>query len=275
MSLRKRRPVTPGSRFAILSDFSEITKKEPEKSLVRPLRKKGGRNFSGRIVVRHRGGGEKRKYRLVDFRQMKGESKVLAIEYDPNRSSRIALLQYSDGRKSYVLAPAEIEVGNKIFCGEKVSFTSGNRLPLSDIPEGTSIYNLEFRPNRGGKLVRAAGESAVILSKTEEFAQVKLPSGEVRLFLLRCQANVGQVSNPEHRFVSLGKAGRKRRMGIRPTVRGVAMNPVDHPLGGGEGKSSGGRPTVTPWGKPEGIRTRNKKKESEKHIIKHRTKRKK
>lgn len=270
MSLRKRRPVTPTSRFTILPDFSEITKKEPEKSLLRPLRKKGGRNFSGKITVRHRGGGEKRRYRVIDFKPSKGETKVLAIEYDPNRSARIALLQYPNGKKSYVLAPSGIKVGDKVFCGEKGPLNPGNRLPLSDIPEGTSIYNLEFKPNSGGKLVRAAGESAVVLSKTDNFAHVKLPSGEVRAFSLQCQANIGQVSNPEHRFVSLGKAGRKRHLGIRPTVRGVAMNPVDHPLGGGEGKSSGGRPTVTPWGRPEGIKTRKKDKESDKYIVKRR-----
>jgi len=271
LSLSKKKPVTPTSRFAILQDFSEITKKEPEKRLLRPYRKKGGRNNQGRITVRHRGGGHRRHLRIVDFKENKPlPGKVIAIEYDPVRSARLALVQYPDGEKRYVLATAGMHVNDIVSSGKEVAPNEGNRLPLRAIPEGSNVCCLDLQPGKGAQIVRSAGTSAVLMSKTENFAQVKLPSGEIRLFPLDCFAKIGTVSNLEHRYESLGKAGRVRWRGRRPKVRGVAMNPVDHPLGGGEGKSSGGRPTVTPWGKPEGIKTRNRKKFSEKLIVKHR-----
>ncbi len=272
MTLRKYKPETPGTRFLTLPDFKEISKKSPEKSLLLPLRKKGGRNFSGRITVRRRGGGHKRMYRIIDFQRKEVlPGKVISIEYDPNRSARIALIQYPDGKKRYILASSDLFVGKKIGSSKEAELKSGNRLPLASIPEGTPVYNIEFRPGAGGKLVRAAGTSAIIMSKDDKFAQVKLPSGEIRLVDLRCLATIGQISNPEHKYVSLGKAGRKRWKGKRPKVRGVAMNPVDHPLGGGEGKSSGGRNPVTPWGKPtKGYKTRKRHKYSDKYILKRR-----
>ncbi|MCK4244418.1 MAG: 50S ribosomal protein L2 [Candidatus Omnitrophica bacterium] len=272
MTLRKYKPKTPGTRFLTLPDFKEISKKSPEKSLLLPLRKKGGRNFSGRITMRRRGGGHKRMYRVIDFQRKEVlPGKVISIEYDPNRSARIALVQYPDGKKRYILAPSDLLVGNKIGSSKEAELKPGNRLPLSSVPEGTPVYNIEIRPGVGGKLVRAAGTSAMILSKDDKFAQVKLPSGETRLIDLRCLVTIGQISNPEHKYVSLGKAGRKRWKGKRPKVRGVAMNPVDHPLGGGEGKSSGGRNPVTPWGKPtKGYKTRKRHKYSDKYILKRR-----
>ncbi len=272
MSLRKYKPKTPGTRGLVLSDFKEISKKSPEKSLLLPLRKKGGRNSLGRITMRHRGGGHKRMYRLVDFRREEEISgKIIGIEYDPNRSARIALVQYPDGKKRYILASSGLLSGEKINKGNGVELKTGNRLPLSSIPAGVSVYNIEIKPGVGGRLVRAAGTSAVTMAKDNKFAQVKLPSGEIRLIDIRCLATIGQVSNPEHKYISLGKAGRKRWEGRRPKVRGVAMNPVDHPLGGGEGKSSGGRHPVTPWGKPtKGYKTRKKHKYSDRSILKRR-----
>lgn len=272
MTLRKYKPTTPTRRFLVLPDFKEISKKSPEKSLLLPLRKKGGRNFYGRITMRRRGGGHKRMYRVIDFQGKEIlPGKVISIEYDPNRSARIALIQYPDGKKRYILAPADLLVGEKIESRKEAELKSGNRLPLSSIPEGTPVYNVEIRPGAGGKLVRAAGTSAMISAKDDKFAQVKLPSGEIRLINIRCLATIGQISNPEHKYVSLGKAGRRRWKGGRPKVRGVAMNPVDHPLGGGEGKSSGGRHPVTPWGKPtKGYKTRKRHKYSDKYILKRR-----
>ncbi|HCG76557.1 MAG: 50S ribosomal protein L2 [bacterium (Candidatus Ratteibacteria) CG_4_10_14_3_um_filter_41_18] len=272
MTLRKYKPKTPGTRFLVLPDFKEISKRSPEKSLLLSLRKKGGRNEQGRITVRHHGGGHKRKYRIVDFQRKEViPGKVMSVEYDPNRSARIALIQYPDGKKRYILAPSGLLIGEKVISGEKAEIKSGNQLPLSLIPEGTSIYNIELQPGMGGKLVRSAGTNATIMSKDAHSAQVKLPSGEIRLINIRSLATIGQVSNPEHKYISLGKAGRNRWKGKRPKVRGVAMNPVDHPLGGGEGKSSGGRHPVTPWGKPtKGYKTRKKHKYSDKSILKRR-----
>lgn len=273
MPLRKLKPVTPGQRFTELPDFSEITQTEPNKALTVGLRKKGGRNNLGRITAYHRGKGHKRSYRLIDWKIRPGEVKVLSIEYDPNRSGRIALVQYPDGRKTYILAPSTLEVNQKIRCetaGKEIEAKVGNRLLLRNIPEGANICNMELVPGEGGRLVRSAGTTAVLMVKTEKFGQVKLPSGEIRLIPLECSATIGQISNPEHKYVSLGKAGRKRWLGIRPTVRGVAMNPVDHPHGGGEGRSKG-HISSTPWGKPtKGYKTRYRKKPSNKFIIKKR-----
>ncbi|MCD6221025.1 50S ribosomal protein L2 [bacterium] len=271
MPLRKLKPTTSGQRHAIVDDFSDITKKEPEKSLVVGLKKTGGRNNLGRITVRHRGGGHKRLYRIIDFKGREGmEGKVMSIEYDPNRSARIALIQYSDGVKRYIIAPDGLKVGDKIKCGENVEIKIGNRLPLKNIPEGVQIFNIELTPGKGGKIVRSAGTLATLMVKSEKFAQVKLPSGEVRLFDINCMATVGQVSNVDHKYVSLGKAGRKRHLGIRPTVRGVTMNPVDHPHGGGEGRSKGHH-SQSPWGWiTKGYKTRKKKKVSDRLIIERR-----
>ncbi|HDD64919.1 MAG TPA: 50S ribosomal protein L2 [Firmicutes bacterium] len=271
MSLRKRKPVTPGQRHAILPDFSEITKTEPEKSLVVGLRKTGGRNNQGVITVRHRGGGHKRLYRIIDFKGRVGITGIVkSIEYDPNRTARIALIQYPDGKKAYIIAPVGLKVGDKIECGENVEIKVGNRLPLKSIPEGTQIFNIELTPGKGGQLVRAAGTYATLMVKGEKYAQVKLPSGEIRLISLECMATIGQVSNPDHKYESSGKAGRTRHLGRRPSVRGVAMNPVDHPHGGGEGRSKG-HLSQTPWGKPtKGYKTRKKRKPSDKLIIQRR-----
>ncbi|MGC8805017.1 MAG: 50S ribosomal protein L2, partial [Candidatus Ratteibacteria bacterium] len=227
MPLRKLNPVTNSQRHAVLPDFKEITKQEPEKTLVVGKKKTGGRNNTGRITVRHRGGGHKKLYRIIDFKGRPVEAKVVSIEYDPNRTANIALLQYVDGRKAYIVAPADLKVGMRVFCGDGAAIVPGNRLPLAGIPEGSEIYNIELQPGKGGQLVRAAGCSAILVTKGEKFASVKLPSGEVRLVPLTCMATLGRVSNPEHKYVSLGKAGRTRWLGIRPTVRGVAMNPVD------------------------------------------------
>ena len=271
MPLRKLKPVTPGQRHAILDDFSDITKKYPEKSLVIGKRKKGGRNNTGRITVRHRGGGHKKLYRIIDFKGRKNmEGKVVSIEYDPNRSSRIALVHYIDGIKSYLIAPYGLKVGDIINCGENAEIKTGNRLPLKNIPEGLQIFNIEMVPGKGGQIVRSAGTLATLMVKGEKYAQVRLPSGEVRLFDLNCFATLGQVSNIDHKYVSLGKAGRTRHLGIRPTVRGVAMNPVDHPHGGGEGRSKGHQ-SQSPWGwSTKGHKTRKKKKPSDKLIVERR-----
>ena len=275
MALRKYKPTTKSRRFAVLPAFDEITKSKSEKSLTVSLNKKSGRNVRGKITVRHRGGGHRRKYRIIDFaRNKRGiESKIVSIEYDPNRTSRIALTQYLDGEKKYVIAPAEIRVGDKIISGEKAEIKVGNSLPLRNIPAGTLIHNVQLYKNKGGQLARSAGASAQLMAKEGNYAHVKLPSGEIRAILLDCMATIGQVGNIDHEGVSSGKAGRMRWLGRRPKVRGVAMNPVDHPLGGGEGKSSGGRHPVSKWGQPaKGFKTRKKRKESDKYIIKHRNK---
>lgn len=274
MAIRKYNPTSPGVRHMSVSTFEEITKKEPEKSLVVTLKKSGGRNSSGRITVRHRGGGAKRKYRIIDFKRDKDgvPAKVASIEYDPNRSAHIALLHYLDGEKRYIIAPAGLKVGDMVESGENADIKVGNALPLRNIPVGTTIHNIELYPGRGGQLVRAAGNSAQLIAKEGKYAQVRLPSGEVRMILLSCKATIGQVGNVEHENITIGKAGRKRHMGFRPAVRGSAMNPSDHPHGGGEGKAPIGRPTpVTPWGKPTlGYKTRKKNKESDKFIIRRR-----
>jgi large subunit ribosomal protein L2 len=276
MAIKKYSPTSPARRFMTVMSFDKITKKEPEKSLLEPLKKKGGRNVYGRITVRHRGGGAKRKYRIIDFKRDKDgiPAKVEAIEYDPNRTANIALLYYVDGEKRYILAPVDLNVGDMVESGENADIKPGNALPLTNIPVGTLIHNIELKPGKGGQLVRAAGNSAQLMAKEGDYAHVRLPSGEVRLINIKCKATIGQVSNIDNENISIGKAGRKRWMGIRPTVRGVAMNPVDHPHGGGEGKSPIGMPTpVTPWGKPTlGYKTRKKKKETDKFIVKKRNK---
>ncbi len=274
MPIKKYKPTTPARRQMTVSTFEEITKKTPERSLVVTLKSSGGRNSYGRITVRHRGGGAKRKYRIIDFKRNKMDvvANVIAIEYDPNRSANIALLQYEDGEKSYIIAPVGLHVGDKIVSSETADIRPGNALPLKSIPVGTVIHNIELMPGKGGQLVRAAGNSAQLMAKENGYAQVRLPSGEVRMIRLDCKATIGQVGNIDHENISIGKAGRKRHMGWRPTVRGVVMNPCDHPHGGGEGKSPVGMPSpVTPWGKPAlGYKTRSKKKQSEKFIVKHR-----
>ncbi|HOQ07460.1 MAG TPA: 50S ribosomal protein L2 [Clostridiales bacterium] len=274
MAVKKYSPTSPARRFMTVSTFEEITKKEPEKSLVQILRKTGGRNVYGRITVRHIGGGMKRKYRIIDFKRNKDgiNAKVAAIEYDPNRTANIALLHYVDGEKRYIIAPVGLKVGDIVESGPDADIKPGNALPLANIPVGTLVHNIELKPGKGGQLVRAAGGAAQLMAKEGDYAQLRLPSGEVRLVSLQCKATVGQVSNIEHENITIGKAGRKRWMGVRPTVRGVVMNPVDHPHGGGEGKSPIGRPSpVTPWGKPTlGYKTRKKNKKSDKFIVKRR-----
>ncbi len=281
MPLKTFRPLTPAARFKALPDFAELTKDTPEKSLTRPLKKSGGRNNHGRITSRHRGGGHKRRYRLVDFRRKKHDvtAEVLSIEYDPNRSARIALLQYSDGEKSYILAPSGLRVGAKVASGDKAEAAPGNALPLRSIPLGTEIHNLELTPGRGAQLIRSAGAAAVLANREGGYALVKLPSGEIRRIHEECYATVGQVGNTDHMNVSSGKAGRTRWRGRRPSVRGVAMNPVDHPMGGGEGKSKGGggrHHPVSPWGQlAKGYKTRSKHKPSDKFIVQRRNKKSK
>ena len=271
MAIRSRKPTSPGRRFQTSSDFSEITKSTPEKSLLAPTKKTGGRNVYGRKTARHRGGGHKRQYRLVDFKRVKDgvTAKVAAIEYDPNRTCRIALLHYADGEKAYILAPKGLEVGAHVSSGQGADIKPGNALPLRYIPVGTTVHNVELRPGQGGKIARSAGMAVQLVAKEGEFATLRLPSTEMRRVLIDCRATVGEVGNSEHELVKVGKAGRNRWKGVKPQSRGVAMNPVDHPLGGGEGKSSGGRPPVSPWGKPEG-RTRSKKKSSQSLIIRRR-----
>ncbi len=272
MGVKKFKPTSPGRRFATISDFAEITKTKPEKSLTEPLKRSGGRNVNGRITTRHIGGGHKRKYRKIDFKRDKDgiPAKVAAIEYDPNRSARIALLHYADGEKRYILAPQKIEVGDTLMSGQEADIKPGNSLPLAKIPLGTVIHAIEMQPGKGAQMARSAGTSAQLVAKEGDYAQLKLPSSEVRLALLRCKATIGMVGNPEHEILSVGKAGKSRWKGKRPTVRGVVMNPVDHPHGGGEGKSSQGRHPVTPWGKPTlGYRTR-RPKQSDKLIIRRR-----
>ncbi len=262
MALKKFKPITPTLRFKTVSDFSDITRKEPEKSLLRSLKKTGGRNNKGHITSRHRGGGHRRRYRIIDFKRNKIgiPAKVVSIEYDPNRSSRIALLNYADGEKRYIIAPIGVNTGDELMNGPNAEIRPGNSLPLRNIPLGTAIHNLEIVPGKGGQVARSAGTLCQLMAKEGDYANIRMPSGEVRKFHLNCSCAIGQVGNPDHENITLGKAGRSRWLGRRPQSRGVAMNPVDHPMGGGEGRSSGGRHPCTPWGKPtKGYRTRGKK----------------
>ncbi len=275
MGIKKFKPTSPARRQMTVSSFEEITKKTPEKSLTEALKKNAGRNETGRITVRHRGGGNRRKYRKIDFKRNKDNvpAKVAAIEYDPNRSANIALLHYADGEKRYILAPQRLKVGDQVISGtENLDIQIGNAMPLSAMPVGTYVHNIELKPGKGGQIVRSAGLGAQLMAKDGKYAQVRLPSGEVRMVLSRCRATVGVVGNSDHFNISIGKAGRKRHMGIRPTVRGSVMNPCDHPHGGGEGRAPVGRPSpVTPWGKPAlGLKTRKKNKKSNKYIVKSR-----
>ncbi len=270
MALKKYKPTSPGRRFMSVSSFEEVTKSKPEKSLTEPLKKTGGRNSNGRITTRHQGGGHKRRYRVIDFKRTKDgvPAKVAAIEYDPNRSARIALLHYADGAKSYIIAPARIKVGATVESGPTADIKPGNALPLENIPTGTMVHNVELKPGQGAKMARSAGSSVQLVAKDAGYAVLRVPSGEMRRVLLACRATVGQVGNADHENQSIGKAGRNRWLGKRPAVRGSAMNPVDHPHGGGEGKSKGGRHPVTPWGVPTlGKRTRAKHKESNNLIV--------
>jgi large subunit ribosomal protein L2 len=275
MAINKLKPVTPGTRFRSNSSFDEITKTTPEKSLTVYLTKSGGRNNHGRVTARHKGGGHKRQYRIIDFTRDKVgvPAKVFSIEYDPNRTCRIALLHYADGEKRYILAPEGLKVGDKVLSGPGSDITIGNALPLKEMPLGSFVHNVELKPGKGGQLGRSAGASLQVMAKEGEHAQLKMPSGEIRLIRLNCMATYGVVGNSEQENISLGKAGRSRWKGIRPHVRGVAMNPVDHPMGGGEGKTSGGGHPVSPWGqKAKGLKTRKNKKQSNKFIIKRRNK---
>ena len=273
MATKTYKPTTPSRRNMVTPSFSEITKKKPEKSLVTVLKKNAGRNNTGRITVRHHGGGNRQKYRIIDFkRNSEATNKVVAIEYDPNRTAYIALLEDDTGKKSYILAPDGLSVGDTLYAGEHADIKTGNVLPISAIPVGTFIHAVELYPGRGAQLVRSAGAAAQLMAKENGMAQIRLPSGEVRLVRLDCKATIGQVGNLEHENIKLGKAGKTRHLGIRPTVRGTVMNPVDHPHGGGEGRSPIGRPSpVTPWGKPTlGYKTRNKKARTDKFIVKRR-----
>ncbi len=273
MPVKSFRPTSPGRRFQIVPTFEEITAKEPEKSLLRPLKKSSGRNALGRVTARHRGGGHKRLYRVIDFKRDKEgiPGKVVSIEYDPNRSARIALVTYADGEKRYILAPLGLNVGDTVISSPTADIKPGNVLPLSNIPVGTIVHNVELTPGKGGQLVRSAGAGAQVMAKEGKYAHLRLPSGEVRLVLLTAKATIGQVGNVEHENISLGKAGKSRHLGIRPAVRGVAMTPRDHPHGGGEGKSPVGRKTpVSPWGKPALGRKTRRRKETDKFIIKRR-----
>ena len=274
MAIKKYNPTSPARRHMSVSAFEEITKTTPERSLLEPLKKNAGRNSYGKITVRHRGGGNRRKYRVIDFKRDKDgvAAEIIAIEYDPNRSANIALLQYEDGEKRYIIAPYGIKVGDKLVSGNGADIKPGNAMNIEDIPVGTLIHNIELSPGRGGQLVRGAGTSAQLMAKDGGYAQVRLPSGEVRMIRLECKATIGQVGNLDYENIKIGKAGRKRHMGWRPTVRGSVMNPCDHPHGGGEGKSPIGRPSpMTPWGKPAlGLKTRAKKNKSNKFIVKRR-----
>ena len=274
MAVRKVKPTSPGRRFQDYATFDEITRSQPEKSLLRALKKSGGRNTNGRITCRRRGGGHKRHYRVIDFKRDKIDipAKVASIEYDPNRSARIALLHYADGEKRYILAPLNLNVDDEVISSTKADIKPGNTLPLKNIPLGTQIHNIELKLGKGGQIVRSAGTYAQLMAKEDPYALVKLPSGEVRMVLLKCKATIGQLGNLMHENISLGKAGRKRWLGRRPKVRGVAMNPIDHPMGGGEGRSSGGRHPCSPWGIPsKGYKTRTNKR-TDRYIVKHRTK---
>ena len=274
MAVKKVKPTSPGRRAQIYSTFDEISSTKPEKKLLKIIKKTGGRNVNGRITCRHRGGGHKRKYRIIDFKRDKIgiPAKVTSIEYDPNRSARIALLYYRDGEKRYILAPVDLAVGDIVVSGPDADIKPGNTLPLKNIPLGTHVHNIELRLGKGGQIVRSAGTFAQLMAKEDRYALIKLPSGEVRMVLINCKATIGRLGNVVHENISLGKAGRKRWLGRRPSVRGVAMNPVDHPMGGGEGKSSGGRHPCSPWGIPaKGYKTRKKGK-SDRYIVKKRTK---
>lgn len=274
MAMKHFKPYTPSRRNMTVSSFEEITKKTPEKSLLAKKKKHAGRNAYGRITVRHQGGGNRQKYRIVDFKRNKDnmEATVIGIEYDPNRSANIALIEYKDGQKAYILAPQGLTDGDKVISGEKADIKPGNCMPIYSIPVGTLIHNIELNPMQGGKLVKAAGQSAQLMAKEGKYAHVRLPSGEMRLILSKCRATIGVIGNADHENMKIGKAGRKRHMGVRPTVRGSVMNPVDHPHGGGEGKAPIGHAgPMTPWGKPAlGYKTRNKKKQSNKFIVKRR-----
>ena len=274
MAIKKYNPTSPARRFMTVSDFAEITMKSPERSLLAKKDKHAGRNSYGRITVRHRGGGNRRKYRIIDFKRNKDgmPATVIGVEYDPNRSANIALIQYEDGEKAYIIAPIGLTDGDVVVSGEGADIKPGNALFIKDIPVGTLIHNIELYPGKGAQLVRSAGNSAQLMAKEGDYAQVRLPSGEVRMIRLDCKATIGVVGNQQHENVSIGKAGRKRHMGWRPTVRGVVMNPNDHPHGGGEGKSPIGRPApVTPWGKPAlGLKTRKTKNRTDKFIVKRR-----
>ncbi|MFA5880645.1 MAG: 50S ribosomal protein L2 [Eubacteriales bacterium] len=275
MAVKKFKPTSPGRRFVTVSDFKEITTDKPEKSLTESLKKNAGRNNKGRITVRHRGGGHKRLYRIIDFKRDKDgiPARVATIEYDPNRSARIALLNYADGEKRYIVAPNGLKVGDTVESGPNADIKTGNALPMKNIPVGTVIHNIELKPLKGAQLCRSAGASAQLMAKEGDYAHIRIPSGEVRLVHINCKATIGQVGNLENENITIGKAGRSRWLGRRPTVRGVVMNPVDHPHGGGEGRSPVGRNPVTPWGKPAlGARTRKKKKTTDKMIMKRRTK---
>ena len=273
MAVKKRKPTSPGRRFQTVSDFAEITKSKPEKSLLAKKKRSSGRNAQGRITSRHRGGGHKRRYRIVDFRRTKDgvPARVAAVEYDPNRNARLALLHYVDGEKRYILHPVGVSVGDMLESGPKAEIRPGNALPLRNIPAGTVVHAIELKPGGGARMARAAGTGVQLMSKEGNRALLRLPSGEVRYVHLDCRATIGQVGNTEAELTKLGKAGRNRWKGVRPQTRGVAMNPVDHPLGGGEGRSSGGRHPVSPWGKPEG-RTRNRNKASNRDIVRRRNK---
>jgi large subunit ribosomal protein L2 len=276
VGIKKYRPTSPGRRFMSVSTFEEITTDKPEKSLLAPLSKHAGRNNQGKITVRHHGGGHKRQYRIIDFKRNKDgiPARVATIEYDPNRSARIALLVYADGEKRYILAPHNLKVGDTVVSGPGVDIRTGNALPLSDIPVGTTIHNIELRPGKGGQLARAAGAYAQLMAKEGDYANIRLASGEMRLVRLECRATVGQVGNLDHENINIGKAGRSRWLGRRPTVRGVVMNPVDHPHGGGEGRAPVGRKSpMSPWGKPTlGKKTRKKNNPSDKYIVRRRKK---
>ena len=273
MGIKKLKSITPGSRFATRSNFSELTTRSPEKKLTRALRKSGGRNNTGRITIRRRGGGHKRRYRIIDFKRNKFNvpGKVATVEYDPNRSAFISLIHYVDGEKRYILSPDKLKVGDEVISGENVPLKNANSLPLKNIPAGINVHNIELFPGRGGQMARSAGSYAQIMAHDNNMCTLRLPSGEVRMVLSNCMATIGQVGNRTHELIISGKAGRTRWLGRRPKVRGVAMNPVDHPMGGGEGKSSGGRHPTTPWGKPtKGYKTRKKNKKSNSMIVKRR-----
>ncbi len=269
MSIRQFRPMTAGTRFRSVADFAEITRGTPEKSLLEPLKKSGGRSNTGQISVRHRGGGHKRMYRVIDFKRNKFgiPARVAEIEYDPNRTARLALLAYADGEKRYILHPRGLNQGDTVVSGPGSDIRIGNAMPLGEIPLGTVVHNIELKIGKGGSMARSAGQGAQVMAREGDYVTLRLKSSEMRLVHNRCMATIGEVGNSEHELLSVGKAGKNRWKGKRPTVRGVAMNPVDHPLGGGEGKTSGGRPPVSPWGKPEGTKTRDRKKNSNRLIV--------
>jgi len=272
MALKKFKPITPSLRFKTVSDFSDVTRSTPEKSLLTPLKRTGGRNNKGHMTSRHRGGGHRRRYRMIDFKRNKHgiPAKVVSIEYDPNRSARIALLTYADGEKRYILAPLGVKVGDELMSGPSAEVRPGNCLPLKNVPVGTAVHNIELIPGRGAQMARGAGSFAQVMAKEGDYATLRLPSSEMRMVHLKCICTIGQVGNLDHENITIGKAGRNRWLGRRPKVRGVAMNPVDHPMGGGEGRSSGGRHPCTPWGKPtKGYKTR-KKKSSDRLIVRRR-----